>query len=153
MAKFQFKLEPVLFQRRIEEERCQRDLAKSLRERMILHTQLRHMQQRVTQAKQSLTNGLVGVVDMTGVSSFARYSGQVRQRAHAFVMKLAGVEKQIDSARQTLIEASRRRKALELLRDKHYEAWKKRLAKREAAEMDEIAVQRYAYQHMMIGSE
>ncbi len=149
--KFQFRLEPVLTQRRAQEESCQRDLAKSLRQRMILQDQLQKMQHTITQSKQQLADGLVGAVDVGRISEFTRYSGQVTQRAHAFVMKLAGVEQQIQATRNRLMEATRARKALELLRQQRYQQWKRIVERQEARQLDEIASMRYAY-NMIAGA-
>jgi len=143
MAKFKFKLDPVLLQRRVEEVRCQRDLARLLRERMILRDQLRWMQQTITQSKGQLSHGLAGPVDVEGVLQFARYSGQVTQRAHGFVVKLSGLENQIDTARQRLVKAVHARKALELLRDRQYRQWRQHMGRREDAGQEEMALQQY----------
>lgn len=145
MANFSFKLDPVLFKRRVEEDRCQHDLAKSLRQRMILRDQLRLMQQTISQSKRQLSGGLSGQVDVKQVLQFAHYSDQVTLRAHRFVVRLSGVEKQIDAARKKLIEATRARKALEILRDRRYQQWRKEMRRREEAQLDELAVQRHGY--------
>lgn len=149
MAKFKFNLEPVLFQRRTEEDRCQRDLAKVLRERMILQDQLRSMQETITGSRRELASGLAGTVDIDRVSHFARFSGQVRQRAMAFISRLAVTEKRIESAREKLIKATQARKALEILREKRFRQWVKEMERREAVALDELAVQRYAREAMI----
>lgn len=141
MAKFRFQFEPVLFQRRAEEDSCQRDLAKSLRTRMILCDQLRQLQQDITVQKRQLSGALVGRVDMERVAHFACYSGQTTHRAHTLVVRLAGVEKQIEAARLRLLEATRARKAMEILRDRRYQQWKTQIERREVAQLDELAVQ------------
>jgi flagellar FliJ protein len=148
MATFRFRLEPVLRHRRTVEETHQRELAKVLRHRMIVENELRRMQTTITDSKQELADGLVGRVDMDRVGEFARYSGQVRQRAHTIVVKLATLEKVIDRERGKLSAATRERKAIELLRDRHHEQWKLEEARREALEMDELATQQYARQAM-----
>jgi flagellar export protein FliJ len=152
MAKFQFKLDPVLLQRRAREDICQRELAKALRQRMILQSQLRTMQQTITYSKRDLADGLVGRIDMDRVSHFARYSSQVTHRAHAIVSRLGGVEKQINTAREKLAQATRARKALDLLRERRHRQWRQQLDRREAAQLDELAVQRYARDGMMGGA-
>lgn len=141
MAKFQFKLDPLLLQRRVEEDRCQRELAQSLRQRMILRDQLGTMQHTITQSKGRLSDGLVGALDVDRVLQFARYSGQVTQRAQGMVVKLAGLEKQIDTARQKLLEATRARKALELLRNRRYQEWRGHIERQQDAQQDEIGLQ------------
>jgi len=118
MAKFRFKLEAVLRHRLLVEDQCQRELAQFLRERMILHHQLRQMQESIGQSKRDLGGGLLGKVDMDQVALFARFSGQATQRAQQSVVKLAELEKQVEASRGRLLEAVRARKALELLRDR-----------------------------------
>lgn len=148
MAAFKFKLESVLKQRAALEDAAQRDLAKVMRQRMILHNQLRSMNQTLTNSRGELTDGLQGRVDMDSVARFARYSGQVNIRAQTLVRSLAGVEKQVESARKKLIEATRQRQAIEKLRNKHHDEWKLLRDRREAAELDEIGVGQYAHRMM-----
>ncbi len=150
MPKFTFKLEPVLKQRQREEDQRQRDLAKLLRRRMILESQLRQMQQTIIESKRQLGGVLSGRVERDRVSRFARYSGQVTQRAHAIVRELAKLEKYVVSARDALLEATRNRKAMQLLHDRQYARWKQQQQRREDARIDEFNVQRYA-RSMMTG--
>jgi flagellar export protein FliJ len=139
MAKFHFKLDSVLRHRALVEDQCQRELAQLLRERMILHHQLRQMQNTISQSKRDLGGGLVGRVDMGQVAQFARFSGQATQRAQEIVVRLASLEKQIEASRIRLMEAVRARKALELLRDRHLSMWRREQDRREASFLDEIA--------------
>ncbi len=148
MAEFHFKLDMVLQQRRMVEDQRQRELAKALRQRMILLDQLRQMQVTITDSKRDLREGLVGVVDMTAVAQFARYSGQTTARAQAIVTKLASVEKQAEMNRLQLIEATQARKAIERLREKQYRKWKTEQDRREAAMLDEIGVGQFAFRLM-----
>ena len=146
MAGFSFRLETVLKQRMTIEDQRQRDLAQVMRERMILEGQLRQMQQTISESRQQLADGLVGRVDLGGVSNFARYSAQARLRAQAIVARLAGIEKRVAAARQLLVEAMRDRKAMEILRDREYARWRRSEAQREAAELDEVGTQGYLRQ-------
>lgn len=143
MATFKFKLEPVLKQRRILEDQGQRELAKLLRQRMILHDQLRSMQRTITESKRALTGTLLGTVNLEQAGRFARYSDQVTQRARSIVLELAQLEKSIEASRQQFLAVSRDRKAIELLRDRRLEAWKKQRRRAEDTVVDEIATQRY----------
>jgi flagellar protein FliJ len=144
MPAFRFGFEIVLRHRTLVEDQCQRDLAKVLRHKMILEDQLRQMQETIVDSKRQLGSGLIGRVDLDRVAQFARYSGQVAQRARDIVQKLVTAEKQIEIARQKLLKATRDRKALELLRDRQFRRWKMEQDRREAAAMDELAVQSYA---------
>lgn len=149
MAKFTFKLEPVLKQRQMLEDQKQRELAKLIRHRMIFHNQLRSIQSVLSDSKSQLTDGLVGEIDMTRVSQFARFSGQSQVRAQTIVRQLAGLESRIAEAQKQLVEAMRQRKALDLLRDKQYQAWKRTQLRREASRLDDLATQAYTRQVVM----
>ena len=149
MAEFLFKLEAVLQQRHTIEDQRQRDLAKVLRQRMILLDQLRSMQTTIIQSKTDLRTGLTGTVDMTRVAQFARFSGQATARAQAIVAKLATVERQAEQARLQLVEATQARKAIERLREKQHRKWKTEQDRREAAMLDEIGVGQYAFRLVM----
>lgn len=150
MAKFQFRFQTLLAHHRRVEDQRQRELARHLRTRMILHDQIREMQDTIRDSKRSMADGLVGKVDLTRIGQFARYSGHAAQRARQIVVRLAGIEKQIEEARQLLLDAARQRKSLELLYDKHETRWRYEQNRRETNELDELATTRYARQ-MLIG--
>lgn len=152
MAKFVFRFEALLRHRRHIEDERQRELAQQLRGRMILQDQLRSMQQTIRESKHQLGAALVGKVDLDSISQFARFSGHTTLRAQQIVRRLAEMEKHIETARANLLEATKRRKALELLRDKDLAAWKKEQARREAIELDEIGTQQYAREVVMEGA-
>lgn len=141
MARFKFKLETVLRHRRMLEDDAQRELAKVLRQRMIFGDQLRQMQQTIVDSRQELGSSLVGKVDLEQVSSFARFSIQARQRAQSIVVRLAGIEKQIEAARQKLLEATKKRKALELLEERQRKQWNAEADRKENVELDDISLQ------------
>jgi flagellar FliJ protein len=143
MAQFEFKLETLLEHRRQLEDEAQRDLARHMRERMILQNQLRTMQQTIVAAKRDLAGDLIGRVDLDRVSQFARYSGQTTQRAQAIVHRMSALERQVDLARQKLLAATRDRRAIELLRNRQYEKWRDAQQRKEAVQLDELATQAY----------
>ena len=143
MPTFRFKYDAVLRQRQAAEEQCQHELAKHLRRRGELRDHLHRMQQTVRDAKSQLSGGLVGHVDVDRIREFAGYSGQVTMQAQDTIRQLAQVEQHTQQARQQLAEAMRQRKAMELLRDKHYKQWLAEQNRQEREELDELAMQRY----------
>lgn len=144
MAKFTFRYQTLLDHRRRLEDEAQRDLARHLRTRSILHDQLRNQQDTITRSKHELSDALVGKVDLAAVGRFARYNATVAARARQIVTRLAGLEKEISAARDVLLDASRKRKVLELLYDRHLAQWKREQDMRETAELDDLTTQRYA---------
>ncbi len=143
MAGFKFQFAAVLKQKQIQEDTCQRDLAKLMRRKMIYEDQLRQIQRTLTDSKDELTGTLSGRVDMNRVGQFARYSGETTVRAHQIVRGLAELEGQISRSRDGLRVAMRERKAIELLREKQEKQWKQAMTKRQNAELDEMALQSF----------
>ncbi len=61
-------------------------------------------------------------------------------RARQEVFRLAGLHKRLEAARAELLRAATARKAVELLRDRRWEAWKHEQSRLESAQADELAV-------------
>ncbi len=146
MPRFQFRLQSVLNHRQIVEDQAQRALAQILRQRMILMSQIQQMQSTIAQSKRDLSGSLVGKVDLPQVADFTRYASHVSQRAREIVQRLAAIEKEIEAARGKLIKATTDRKAMELLRDRQKREWEIDQARRETAQLDEIATQGFMRQ-------
>lgn len=143
MAKFRFNLQAVLNHRQILEEQAQRDLGEAMQQRVRLLNSIREQQETIQQSKQNLGEGLRGRVDLDSIGRFAAYAGQVRIRAHHLVQELAVAEKQIEARRDALLQATKARKALELLRDRQLAQWKQDGERKEAAALDEFAAQSF----------
>ena len=143
MATFQFELQPLLEHRQRIEDEKQKTLAQQLRLREALERQLRELQETVVSDKHTMKQQLIGKVDVSRIRQHALHGHQVSIRAQQLLMRLAQLMQQIDAARAELIEASRERKAVEKLREKRYQAWQREQNKREARQLDEIAVQQY----------
>jgi len=140
MAKFTFALEPLLKARRLVEQSHQRIVAQIDRERIQLEENLRRHQMHITQGKQSLQGHLVGKIDAHALRMHAAASIHLMREAQRIVLELAGVHRRQEAARAELIEASRRRRAVELLRERRFEQWKAAQDKAETAALDELAV-------------
>ena len=143
MSKFAFRYEALLQHRRNIEDRSQREMAERVRTRMILTNQLEGMQQDIGRSKQDLGDALVGRVDLSRVGEFTRFNAQATVRGRQLVRRLAELEKHVEQARQQLTTAMQQRKALELLRERDLEQWKRDQARKETAELDELASQAY----------
>ncbi len=140
MARFVFTLQPVLKARRRAEEELQRVVAQIERERMRLEDVLRGHQRSLVSDKDLLRAGLTGVIDVRDLRLQANCARQIMRRAQQIVLELAGVYKRLEAARVRLIEATRDRRVIELVRERRYEQWKTALDKAETADLDELAV-------------
>lgn len=140
MAKFRFELEPLLKARRMVEQSHQRAVAALEHERMKFEDLLRQLQQQISSEKSGLQMELTGVIDAHQLRLGAAATMQTMRKAQRIVLELAGVHRRLETARAQLIEATRHRRAVELLREKRLEEWKSRLDKQETDAIDELAI-------------
>ena len=144
MARFQFKYEKLLDRYRDTERQRQRELAQLQHQQAALKNQLTRMQRTVDDSKRQMGQDLVGRVDLSRISAVARYSNDLVLRGHELIEQAAAAEEKIEQARERLREARRQRKAMELLRDRHYAQWAAEQRKQERRQQDELATQRFA---------
>jgi len=146
MAGFQFRLQPVLEMREREEREKKLALGELERERLGLEQQIRGYQRNIETEQASLAEMLVGKggIDFRGARLQANAALHNRFCAQRAVLELAGVHHLIERARSELAEASARRKAVELLRDRQREAYELEQSRRESIELDDISIMRHA---------
>lgn len=140
MARFVFKLEPLLKARSRVEQQFQLAVAQIERERIRLEDKLRAKQTSLTGGKEELRDQLSGLIDVRSLRYRANMAQQIMRDAQKLVLELAGVHNRLFVAREKLIEAARSRRAIELVREKRYQQYKADEAKAEIAAMDELAV-------------
>ncbi len=144
MAKFVFRLEPLLTARRHAEQDARRVVAVLERERIGFQDELRRHQQQIMSDKQQMRGSMTGSLDMRSLRQGAGVTLHVIRKAQQVVLKLAGVSQRMESARAELRKTMTRRRAIELLREKRFDQWKIVQAKAETAVLDELAVGRAA---------
>lgn len=140
MAKFVFKLDPLLRLRRRQEQEKQRALAAINQKRVQLEQRLRQQQSLITSGKGDLRERLVGRLDTDELRSHAASTTQSLRVAQRLAVELAGVHRHLAAAREELVEATRARRAMELLRDRRFQQWKTAQDKADVAATDELAV-------------
>jgi len=141
VKKFVFKLEPLLTARRRVEQDKQRVVAELERQRKDLEDTLRRQQEFISEGKRSMSDRLVGELEVAGLRAHAGSTIHLMRRAHQILLEAAGVHKRLETARSELIEATRQRRAVELLRERRYAEWHKRMNRLEDDALDELAVQ------------
>ena len=140
MSKFVFALEPLLRTRRAEEESAQRAVADIQRERYALEDRIRRKQQAITIGKSEQQNSLTGVLDMSILRGHAGSTLRLMRDAQRIVLELAGLHKRLEVVRDKLREDTRRRRVVELLRERRFASWKRAEEKIERDSLDELAV-------------
>ncbi len=138
MARFRFKLDPLLKHRRRLEGERQRALAALERQRLAIEDRIRAMQQRISDNKAELSRCLVGKVDTAAIRSQAAMCMQLDAQTVRLVVTLAEVYRRIERARADLLEARTHVKAIERLRERRHEQWRHAETKRETAALDEL---------------
>ena len=142
MARFIFQLDGVLRHReRIEKER-QRDLALAEAQMVRLEGELRVMNEQIQQSTAAVRDGhLVGRLDMHYLAAHRRYMLGMQRKVIALAEKMALQQRQVEESRRALTEASKQKKILEKLRERHHQRWAAAIALREAGDLDELSTQ------------
>ena len=142
MPTFTFQLDPLLRLREREEQKLQAEVARIERQRLALEADLRQQQERVTGAREVLRSSLTGTLDAQHVRMYASTAMQQMRRAQRILPELALVHRRLEEARVLLVEAARKRRALERLREKRKQAWVADLERAEAAALDDLVTGR-----------
>jgi flagellar FliJ protein len=152
MAKFDFKLEGVLRQRKHVEQEKQRVVAEKQKVLVEIQNQLRQLQEALQSTNEDVRkNHLVGRLNMDFIAAHRRFLAGMQRQGVQVMQRLALAQRALDEARLELAEAARGRKAIEKLREKQLERWRADQSRRELAEMDEIGMQ-LAYRRLAEGS-
>lgn len=145
MAKFKFKLQPVLDQRTREERDQQMVVALLQRDRLALESRIRMCQQMMEDERSTLSAALsTGKrVDLREVKMQAGATLGHNFDAQRAVLELSGIFHKLNAARGELAKFAARRQAVELLRDQQLEEFKREQNMRESQELDEMSVMRF----------
>lgn len=139
MPRFRFQLQAVLDARQRVEDARRRDVAELEAERHRLEDGLRRRQASIVNAREDARDGLVGQVMPHRLRAAANASMSLMRDAQRSVLELAGVHRRLETARTALSQASKDRRAIELVKERRFEAWKTDLERREQAALDEIS--------------
>jgi flagellar FliJ protein len=144
MARFRFPLQPVLDARSRAEDECRRRVAALESERRRLEDRLRCGQASIAGARDEVRAALVGTVRPSELRGQANASLAHMRDAQRLVLELAGVHRRLEAARSALTEAARQRRAIELVKERRFEAWRHEQERREQSALDELATNRGA---------
>ena len=143
MARFRFRLQPVLRQRELAERDEQLIVAEIERDRFRLEEKLRRAQQEIV-FEQAELNVLVGRGAVNPMHARAQSTAILKAKANAqhVAKELALVYKRLERARSELAQAAMRRRSMELLRDNQLTAFRREQSQAEDRSLDELAVMR-----------
>jgi flagellar FliJ protein len=142
MSRFIFKLDGVLQHReRIEQDR-QRELSVVVAEMTRLEAELLSMNQELQRTTTDVRDHhLVGRLDMRYLAAHRRYMLGMQRKVYALAQEMTQQQQLVDEARRAMAEASKQRKILEKLRERHQQEWAQAEARREAGDLDELTTQ------------
>ncbi|MEM9373023.1 MAG: flagellar FliJ family protein [Planctomycetota bacterium] len=145
MARFVFRLRPVLELREREEKDRMRIVADLESRRARIESQIRGCQDRIVEGRREVAGALSGgSVDLGAARLGSAATLRHDQEARRSVLELAGVMQQLERARAELVRAATARRAIELLRDRAHERFLDEENRRESAAMDDLMVMRRA---------
>ena len=142
MARFFFRLERVLSVRRHEEEREKLRFASAVQNWQSARDRVMDIDRRLASALEAEdATGKVSTLDRL-VQAYDYRTALHAQKTRAEIV-LSRMTEELNLARETLIAARQRRRALEQLRERHWEKWKKIEEDQEQNELDEIGLQSF----------
>ena len=139
MGRFRFRLQTVLDHRSAIERERQRVVAGIESQRVAGETALRGVQADVERENAELRAAL-GTGAFQDVRAHAAHIAHLHAEARRQVLHLSGVLARLDAARADLLEAARRRRAVEMLRERRLAEWRLEESRRETAAVDELSV-------------
>jgi len=142
VKKFVFELESVLRRRAHEERERQVEFARVERVRSDLERRLRDVHESARAEREALRLDLSrgGVVKVSEVRARSAAGMHLLVVAQRLAVELAGSMERCNAARGRLAEATAARRAVELLRERRYEAWRREALRREQAELDDLCM-------------
>ena len=141
---FRFPYDPVLRQRRQEEQAKQRELAEVMRRQLTLEGRLQEIQLQIATGQDDLGDGLRGEINTAVIRTQANMTIQLDMQARKIAIGLAEVYREAAGVREELVTASQRRRSMERLRENRYEQWKREINKEEEKEQDDMTMTRIA---------
>lgn len=136
MKRFVFKLESVRRLRLQQEQAVQAELARVMRERNVVVTQLDASRAAEAELYEYLRSPERTAPEMAHV---ARYGTWHRQQIFSLGVRLRQFDKGVELVRVRLTDARARREALDRLREQEHAAWQAEARREEQAELDDIA--------------
>jgi flagellar FliJ protein len=141
---FKFRFETLLVTRRHAEEALQKELAEARRALENEQAALRDKKNRRRQCLQDLRQKQQQSFRTPDIHLYRPYLERLERNIDLQQKRVAGAELKVNQKRLALVEAVKRRKILEKLKEKDQHAHLKSLAARERKFMDEVAGRHHA---------
>ena len=152
MARFVFRLEPVLKIRGLKEELAQQELADAGKRRQDCADQLAETRRRLRETLDTGA-GAGGPFDLTTDLYLDCYRDCLKRRSAEQARSLARWEKEVEKRRARVVQARRERAVLERLKERRYQAFRTAEAAREIKDLDDLGTRAFQYRNARKGGE
>ncbi|MGQ9454278.1 MAG: flagellar export protein FliJ [Armatimonadota bacterium] len=146
MRKFRFRLQAVLEHRRFEENRLKSELAEIMREEVRERLRLARLISELENSKRALLDSLSRGVPASELELLDEYVKTKRDDVRVQQLTVESIKDRVESKRHEVLEAIKRRKLLESLRDKQERCYLYEAARAEQKDLDDSATVRFARQ-------
>lgn len=144
---FKFRLQSVLDHREHLEEKAKAVYGARLKVEQECALHIQWLEGEVVRAREHLATREKQGVAGYEFAQVGDYVSVLRMQIQREQMRLRGLKVQTEKARLKLVEATRERKVMEVLKERHLEQYQREQRLIEQKGLDEIAVQGYARRH------
>ena len=134
-----FRLEALLKLRKSQEDTIQKDFASANQHLLTQKKRLQFMEQVEENSKLQVNEVMEGQINLGVIVFYDNFFNGIHERQRIQKNIIEEVKAKVDVKREALTEAMRKRKTLEILKDRQIETEKKERMKREIAQLDEIS--------------
>ncbi len=141
MKRFNFSLQKVLDYREFEKQQAQTELGKAV----AVETKIQNTLDMIAESRAKSVLEADKMKDLNSLFSVNQYFQLLNQRRDEMTEELAKAKVVTNEKRMVMIDAMKKVKVLETLRDRRKEAWKREQLKIEEDQIDDIVTSRYSY--------
>ncbi len=136
---FRFRFETLLSQRRNSEERLQKELVDARRALAVEQAALSQKKTSLRRCAQEMRRRQARRFRTAELLLYAPYLERLRHEADAQQKRVAAADRNVNRIRLALVEAMKKRKILDRLKERQHEAYLKEMARLERKFIDEVA--------------
>jgi flagellar protein FliJ len=144
MKRFTFKLDTMLELRKQEEEKVKLELAEKNREIIALQEELNQAYLSLKELQASEKERRSGSEPVMEMRYGVAYRYKLKNDILTTGRSIDDLRAESNTIQKRLMEAIKRRRALEVIRDRRYSAWKKNYLREEQKFIDDVAQQKYS---------
>jgi flagellar FliJ protein len=142
---YRFNLEPLLNHRRYQEEVLQKELADLKKQLAAEKNKLRSLKKKMREYLQHLQQKQKEGHSASEINLFFDFVDHISKETQDQHQKVVGAEQKLFLKREELIAAMKKRKALEKLKAKGWQAYQQKQQKKERDFMDEVAGRQFHF--------